>query len=149
TIALGIGVNTAVFSMVNGFARPLSVSSPEQLVVIAADTKGDEIGSRFRFSYAALQDFRREADSFSDVFGFDPRIEGLSDGDRSYPFFTSAVTGNYFMGLGIRPEIGRFFGPGEGENSTAELTVVLSYGFWDNKFARDPAVIGRRIRVDG
>src|SRR5678816_4388404 len=62
TIALGIGVNTAVFSILNGFQRPLPVTAPEQIVVLAADTKGDETGFRFTFSYAALEDIRRRAD---------------------------------------------------------------------------------------
>jgi putative ABC transport system permease protein len=60
TIALGIGVNTAIFSMLNGFERPLPVKSPDQIVVLAADTKGDETGFRFAFSFAQLEDMRRQ-----------------------------------------------------------------------------------------
>src|SRR3954471_23906649 len=77
TMALGIGANTGIFSILNGFQRPLPVKSPEQLVVIAADTKGDETGLRFRFSYPAMQDFREQADSFRDVFAYTPRLSGL------------------------------------------------------------------------
>src|SRR4051812_30100463 len=62
TIALGIGVNTAVFSIVNGFQRPLPAKAPHEIVVLAADTKADETGFRFTFSYAALQDIRRRQD---------------------------------------------------------------------------------------
>src|SRR5438874_11804195 len=83
TIALGIGVNTAVFSILNGFQRPLPVRAPDQLVVLAADTKGDETGFRFTFSYAALEDIRRQSDSFTEVFAFTPSIGGLSNGDKS------------------------------------------------------------------
>src|SRR4051812_15145743 len=71
TIALGIGANTAVFSVINGYLRPLPVRAPEQVVVLAADTKGDDTGFRYRFSYSALQDLRRETTIFSDVFAFE------------------------------------------------------------------------------
>jgi predicted permease len=149
TIALGIGVNTAVFSMLNGFERPLPAKSPEQVVVIAADTKGDETGFRFQFSFAQIEDFRRQADSFSEVFAFTPRIDGISDGGNAYEFLDSAVTGNYFSALGIQPALGRFFEPGEGENAAAEMNVVLGYAFWQKKFGGDRSVIGRHVRVDG
>lgn len=149
TIALGIGVNTAVFSMLNGFERPLPAKSPEQIMVLAADTKGDETGFRFQFSFAQLQDFRRQAESFSEVFAFTPRIDGISDGDKAYEFFNSAVTANYFSALGIKPVFGRFFESGEGENSTAELNVVLGYGFWQKKFGGVRGVINKRVRVNG
>src|SRR4029077_14620042 len=107
TMALGIGANTGVFSILNGFQRPLPARSPEQLVVIAADTKGDETGLRFRFSYPALQDFRQQADPFSDIFAYTPRLSGFTVGGKTTPFLYSAVTGNYFSGLGIKPVSGR------------------------------------------
>ena len=117
TITLGIGVNTAVFSILNGFMRPLPVTAPENIVVLAADTRGDETGFRFTFSYAALQDIRRQADSFTDVFAFTPSISGLSNGDRSSQFLYSAVTGNFFSALGLRPVLGRFLRRARGKTA--------------------------------
>src|SRR5579871_1944907 len=70
TVALGIGANTAIFSMINGFLRPLPARNPEQIVVLAARTKGDETGFGYRFSFAALEDYRKHAGPFSDIFGF-------------------------------------------------------------------------------
>jgi ABC-type antimicrobial peptide transport system permease subunit len=149
TIALGIGVNTAVFSIVNGFQKPLPVKAPGDLGVIAADTKGDETGFQFTFSYAALQDIRRQADAVTDLFAFTPSIGGFSNGDRSSQFLYSAVTGNYFSALGLKPALGRFFEPGEGENKGGELSVVLGHSFWQKKLGGDSSVIGKQVRVDG
>jgi len=108
TIALGIGVNTAVFSILNGFQRPLPVKAPEQIVVLAADTKGDETGFRFTFSYAALQDIRRQAESLSDVFAFIAGIGGLNNGGKSSQFLYSAVTGNFFRLWACAPPLADF-----------------------------------------
>ena len=148
TIALGIGVNTAVFSILNGFLRPLPVRTPDNIVVLAADTKGDETGFRFTFSYAALQDLR-QSDSFTDVFAFTPSLAGLSSGDRTSRFLYSAVSGNFFSALGVRPALGRFFVSGEGEHTGAELTVVLGHSFWRKQFGGDASVIGRQVRING
>src|SRR5436853_6661907 len=76
TIALGIGANTAIFSVINGFLRPLPVRSPEQIVVLAARTKGDETGFQYRFSYPVLEDLRKQADAFNDVFAFTTDLAG-------------------------------------------------------------------------
>src|SRR5437016_1370048 len=96
TVALGIGANTAVFSMINGFLRPLPVKSPEQIVVLAAETKGDDTGFQYRFSYPALEDFRRQADRFSDIFAFNAMLGGLGADGRTAQILYSAVTGNFF-----------------------------------------------------
>src|SRR5579864_8756119 len=127
SVALGIGANTAVFSVVNGFQRPLPVRSPEQLVVLAADTKGDETGFQYEFSYPALQDFRRQSSQLSDVFAFSLDIRGFSTGTRSTQFLYSEVTGNFFSALGVNPALGRLFQPGEGEHAESPKIVVLGY----------------------
>ncbi len=150
TIALGIGVNTAVFSAVNGFERPLPVKDPDEIVILAADTKGDETGLQFRFSFSTLQDLRQQTDSFSDVFAYTPGISGISSGgDKATAFMYAAVSGNYFTALGVRPLLGRFFEPGEGERAGAEMNIVLGYSFWQKKFGGDPGVIGKTVQLDG
>src|SRR5215210_1422728 len=78
TLALGVGANTGIFSLLNGYLRPLPVPDAQQLVVLAAELPGDETGFRYRFSYQALRDYRQQADVFSDVFGFDTYIGGIT-----------------------------------------------------------------------
>jgi predicted permease len=149
TIALGIGVNTAIFSIVNGVLRPLPAPDPQQIVVVAAETKGDETGFRFTFPYAAFDDIRRQAAPSMDVFAITYMFGGLSTGDKSNRFFYGAVSGNFFSALNIKPLLGRFFEPGEGENAGADLTVILGHAFWQKRFGGDPAVIGRQLRING
>ena len=149
TLALGIGANTAVFSVINGYLRPLPVRSPDQIVVLAADTKGDETGFQYRLSYPALQDLRRETSTFSDVFAFEVGISGLSADGKTSQILYSVVTGNYFPALGLRPAAGRFFVSGEGENPGAESLVVLGYNYWQKRFGGRAEVVGKQVRVDG
>ena len=149
TVSLGIGANTAIFSMVYGTLKPLPTPNPEQIVVLAAVTKGDETGFRYRFSLPALQDFRRQAERFSDLFAFMLDQGGISIGGKAFPFLYSEVTGNFFPALRIRPAVGRLFEPGEGENAGADSTIVLGYTFWHNRLGGRADIVGQQIRVNG
>jgi predicted permease len=149
TLALGIGANTGIFSLLNGFARPLPVPDADRLVVIAAEMPGDDTGFRFRFSYPALNDYRAETSVFSDVFGFDTRIAGLTARGKTTQFVYHAVTGNLFTGLRLAPFLGRVFEPGEGERAGSEIVVILGYQFWQRRFGADPSVVGTIVRLDG
>jgi hypothetical protein len=111
TLALGIGVNTGIFSVLNGWLfRPLPVPVPDQITILAAP-QGD--GSKF--SFLDLTDVRKEADVFSGVFAYATGIAGLSTNGNPSEFAYSAVTGNYFSTLGVKPLLGRMFLPAEGE----------------------------------
>src|SRR6516164_8325346 len=147
TLALGIGVNTAMFSLLNGWLlRPLPVPSPEQIAVLASQQKE---GSNGNFSYPDFLDFQRGTNSSLSLFGYAFGIGGLSaDGDARTIAYSS-VTGNYFSALGVKPALGRLFLPDEGEKSGGELLVVLGYSFWKSKFGGDSHVIGRSVRVNG
>jgi macrolide transport system ATP-binding/permease protein len=148
TIALGIGANTAIFSLIGGFLRPLPVKRADQIVILAARTKGDETGFRFRFSFPALQEYRERASCFSDVFAFNTDVGGLSADGKTTEFLYLTVTGNYFTALGLRPAAGRLFLPGEGEKRDEELQIVLGYGYWQNRFGGGQ-VIGKQVRLNG
>lgn len=149
TLALGIGANTAIFSVVNGWLlRPLPVPAPEQITVLAAQQKGDYLGV-FYLSYPQIVDFRRDAGVFSDVFASQSSIGGLSSEGNATQFLYAYVTGNYFSGLGVKPALGRFFLPSEGERPAQDPLVVLGYSFWQRRFGGDPGVVGRQVLVDG
>ena len=148
TLALGIGANTAIFSIVNGFLlRPLPVNSPEQIMVVAAKLEGDTLGIS-TLSYPELADFRRQADVFSDVFGYQVDLGGLSIDGKPNQFFYSRVTGNYFSTLGLQPALGRLFLPTEGEAGGKDPYIVLGYSYWQKKFGGDPAVVGKQALLD-
>ena len=149
TLALGIGANTGIFSLLNGYLRPLPVPHADRVVVLAAEMPGDETGFRYRFSYPALNDYRAETGVFSDIFGFDTRIAGLTARGKTTQFVYHAVTGNFFSGLQVAPLLGRVFEPGEGEHSGGESVVVLGYQFWQRRFGGDPNVVGMSVRLDG
>src|SRR5260370_4616199 len=147
TLALGIGANTGIFSLLNGYLRPLPVPHADRLVVVAAEMPGDETGFRYRFSYPALNDYRDETAVFSDVVAFDTRIAGLAAGGKTTQFVYHAVTGNFFSGLQIAPLLGRVFERGEGERSGGESVVVLGYHFWQRRFGGDPNVVWTTVRL--
>jgi len=149
TIALGIGANTAIFSCINGYLRPLPARSPEQLMVLAAQTKGDETGMGYRLSFSVLQDLRRLASRFSDVFAFNTMVGGLNADGRVTSFTYQTFSGNAFSALGLQPAAGRLLAPGEGESSGAPSTLVLGYSCWQRRFGGDPRVIGKQVRLDG
>jgi predicted permease len=149
TLALGIGANTAIFGLVNGLLlRPLPVKSPEQIMVLAAQVQGDTLGI-FTLSYAELTDLRKQADTFSDVFGSQTNLGGLSYGGKANQFVYSYVTGNYFSGLGVQPALGRLFLPTEAEAGGKDPYIVLGYDFWQKKFGGDPGVVGKQALIDG
>jgi hypothetical protein len=74
---------------------------------------------------------------------------GLNTAGKSAQFVFSAVTGDFFTGLGLKPAAGRLFVPGEGERPGSELLCVVSHTYWQKRFGGDPAIVGRQVRIDG
>lgn len=149
-LGLGIGVNTAIFSIVNCvLLRELPVKDPKQLVVIAGTAKGS---SQFSdFSYPDFLDYRSQSgDAFSDMLGYLPRSSGFVVDGNPEQIFATYVSYNFFSMLGIRPYIGRVIEPNEGESTTSSNTVaVLSYAYWQRRFNANPSVIGKTALLDG
>lgn len=147
TLAVGIGANTAIFSVVNSlFLRPLPVKDPYRLVVLAPREKGS---SGFHdLSYADYRDYRAQAGAFSDMLGFALRMPGFALDRRPEQVLTSYVTGNYFSMFGLQPALGRLLGP-EAEAPGAAPELILGYHYWQRRFNSDPGVIGKTGRLDG
>lgn len=149
TLALGIGANTAIFGIVNGLLlRPLPVSSPEQIMVVAGQLQGDTLGI-YTLSYAQLADLRKQSDAFSDFFAARPELGGLSVEGKGAQFLHLRVTGNYFSALGIQPALGRLILPAEGEPGGNDPYIVLGYSYWQKRFGGDPGVVGKQALIDG
>jgi predicted permease len=147
TLALGIGVNAAIFSVLNGWLlRPLPVPAPEQITVVAFQPKET---SDSKFSYPDLVDFEKQASAFSSLFAFAVGGAGISADGAASEFAYSAVTGNYFSALEVKPQLGRLLLPGEGEKPGEELLVVLGYAFWQKRFGGDAGIVGKRVLVNG
>jgi predicted permease len=148
TLALGVGANTAIFGVVNSFLfQPLPVPNPKQMVALVIQS-GDSLGA-LGFSYPQFVEFRKETDSFCNVFGQAlGRISFTADGHTD-TLAVSGVSGNYFSGLGLKPALGRLVLLGEAEHPGEPAIVVLSYSFWQRRFGGDPGIIGKQVRADG
>ena len=147
TLAVGIGANTAIFSVVNSlFLRPLPVQDPYRLVVLAARERGS---AEFHdLSYPDYRDYRAHAGAFSDMLGFALGMPGLAVDQRPDQVLTSYVTGNYFSMLGLQPALGRLIGP-EAEVPGIAPELVLGYNYWQRRFNGDSRVLGKTARLDG
>ncbi|HEY6846443.1 MAG TPA: ABC transporter permease [Terracidiphilus sp.] len=150
TLALGIGANTAIFSLVNSLLlRPLPVQNPGQVAELAeALGKGPMFPN---FSLPEFKQVRAEAShSFSGIAAATMGLDGISiKGQQPERILTTYVSGNFFRVLGLKPAAGRLFLPSEGEVVGQDPVIVLSYDYWKEKFNADRAVVGRPVTVDG
>lgn len=147
TLALGMAVNTTVFSVVNGFLlRPLPVPHPEQITVLAL--KQSSLPGAYRFSHSTYEELRDQTDAFSDVFAYQPTLAGITVDHKSDHCLISRVSSNYFSSLGVKPAYGRFILPTEGRTPGADPIIVLGYSYWRRRFAGDPAIVGQKVELN-
>lgn len=148
TLALGIGANTAVFSVIEGvLLRPLPVKDPDRLVMvwernIPRDRSHNVVNPA---NYIAWRERSRSFSGFAAFVGF-----GLNLADDGDPVRVQAgtVTGNFFETLGAAPSLGRVFEDGDSQPN-APRVVILCEGLWRQRYGADPRVLGRAITVDG
>ncbi len=149
-LALGIGANTAVFSVVYAvLLKPLPFADPDRLVVV---WETNEIRGVPLMSVAPpnLDDWRRQARSFAEIAAFAPAsltLGGDADAEAEQ-LETGRVAGPLFDLLGVKPAIGRGFTPAD-EQAASPPTVILSDGLWRRRFGGDPSIVGRALQLGG
>jgi predicted permease len=149
TLALGIGANTAIFSLVNAvLLRPLPVKDPDQLLTLSFQQRG--VTFTPVFSYPDYRDIREQAAAaFSDILAYRVGLDGLSANGKADRILVHYVTGNYFTLLGVKPVLGRLILPTEGGAPESDPVLVLGYTYWQTRFGSDANVIGKRVLIDG
>lgn len=148
TLALGIGANTAIFSMANAFMfRPWPVKDAERLTVVAS--QGSQDGDPTPLSYVSFQDYKQQNTVFTDMTGFALDLSGLGAQGHADRIVMCYVPSNFFTMFGLHPELGRLIQPGEGDAPRSAPVAVLGYSYWRRKFAGDAGVIGRSVNLDG
>lgn len=161
TLALGIGANTAIFSLIDAvMLKNLPVKRPQELVLLKWDTHhwppwfsqtgGD---SRLSFSYPAFKQFSTHNEVLASAFAFVPlgfNLQNVTVTVHGEPTlaYGEMVTGEYFSGLGVTPVLGRTITK-EDEQPGAPRVAVISYAYWSGRFGRDPSILGRAITLNG
>lgn len=152
SLALGIGANTAIFTLIDQLMlRLLPVRDPQQLVMVwtTGPVLGINRGLRAS-SYPMHQAFQKNAPAFSDVFCRYLTPLSVSIDGRTERVNAELVSGNYFQVLGVAPALGRLFTSDQDDRQyKGHPVVVLSYQYWRNRFAGDPAAVGKKILVNG
>ncbi|MBV8207567.1 MAG: ABC transporter permease [Acidobacteria bacterium] len=154
TLALGIGANTAIFSIVNAvFLHPLPVEDVARLMQIDEnDVRNPQNfagGAGLGISSPNYEDVRQRTQSFASVAAYMFAAVSMTIDGKADQYFAQLVTGNYFETLGVHAELGRTFRPEEDAELGAGPVVVISHGLWQRKFSGDRNVIGRTILLNG
>jgi predicted permease len=149
SLAIGIGVNSAMFSLADAMLlRPLSVSRPSEVVSVEGNTPSDPVGD---LSYRDYVDFRDRSRSFAGLVAFTTSTFGFSAKPDDLPQMKMGmlVSGNLFRVMGVEPELGRGFRPEEDQTQARDAVVVLGHDFWEKQLGADRSIVGRKVRLDG
>jgi predicted permease len=146
-LALGIGANSAVFSLINAFLlKPLQVRNPQELAgLYSRDTRHP--GAYRPFSYPNYVDIRDHNQAFASLAGLNMALVGIQEGDHTRQTLATVVSSNYFSTLGVTMLQGRTF-QAEEEKPGGELTAIVTYPFW-KKQGPDPQLLGKPVRING
>jgi putative ABC transport system permease protein len=148
TLALGIGANTAIFSLIDAvLLKLLPVKDPAQLVALAHTTRGGE--NRFTFSYPMFQDLRERNQVFAGILAYSGVALNLSGNGQTERVAGQLVSGSFFSVLGVQPLLGRAFSDDDDKSPGAHPVTILSHSFWQRRFAGNPNVVGETVRLNG
>ncbi|MCU1267449.1 MAG: transporter permease [Acidobacteria bacterium] len=146
TLALGIGANTAIFSVVNGvMLRPLPYNNPDRLVSLWA--KVPEHG-RWRATPANFLDWKKQNTTFEDMAAFGSSTMTLTGDGEPEQLMGTRVAAGYFSVVGVQPWLGRSFLPDEYEPGQGQV-VILGHAFWQHRYGADPGIVNKAITLDG
>ena len=150
TLALGIGANTAIFTLLDQvLLRLLPVKDPQQLVLLTM--RGRHYGNNWggnAISHPMFRDFRDHNDVFSGMFCRFPTSASLSIGQQAERVSVELVSGTYFSTLGVVPAMGRILSPEDDQVPSGHPFVVLNYNFWKTRFAGDPQIVGKTLTLN-
>ena len=152
SLALAIGANSAVFTLIEGIVlRPLPVPNPQRLFALTRISPSGE-KSADAFSIAMFEELRRGQGVFSSQFVWlGGSMANFEVNGHLYPAALETVSGEYFETLGIHPYLGRFFTPADValHAGRSAQVAVLSYRCWHERYQADPKILGKTLRVDG
>jgi predicted permease len=150
TLALGIGANTAIFTLLDQvMLRLLPVKNPQELVLLTM--RGHHYGSNWggnAISYPMFQDFRDHNEVFTGMFCRFPYVASITSGGTAQRVDIDLVSANFFDILGVKPALGRFFALDEDRVQNGSPIVVLSYPYWRSHFGGDRGIVGKTLNVD-
>jgi putative ABC transport system permease protein len=148
TLALGIGANTAIFSVADAFLfKPVPFPNADRLVMLHERAPGN---TTFPTPVAPADylDFQKQSSAYEQIAAYQQVDFNLSGAGDPEPVFSSAVTPNFFNTLEMKPALGRTFAPDEDQPGKNQV-AVLSYGLWQRRFAADPGIVGREVKLNG
>ena len=147
SLALGMAVNTAVFTLLNAFLfKPLPITHTEGLVYLFNSSPANAYGNS---SYPRYQAYANQNDVFSGLMAYSPRPVALTDGDQTKEVNAEVVSENYFSVLEVQPYLGRLFSAVEGGKGNSDLVAVLSHDFWMRRYGSDPSIVGQTVMLNG
>src|SRR5215213_931896 len=148
-IGLGIGANTAIFSVVNTvLLQPLPYPEPKQLVMISTEQRNQALDGRGAFSVPDFLDIQKSSKTLEYVAVVQGAGTIATDGNEPERLLGAAVSADYFNVLGVKPVLGRVF-TGDEDKPGAPSVVLISHGLWQRRYAGDPNIIGREIDLGG
>jgi predicted permease len=149
SLALGIGANSAIFSLADAILlRPLAVRDASAVVTVTSVTPEDQTAS---VSYPDYRDFREKNRSFEGLVAFEMTSAAFSPKPGMQPQMRVGllVSDNFFNVLGVEPALGRALAAGEGVTPGKDAVLVLGHDFWRDQLGRDPSILGRTVRLSG
>src|SRR5262245_58609288 len=150
SLALGIGANTAIFSLLDALLlKPLPVKQPEQLVIVGTDTPSQPGRGWSIFSYPVFRELREKNSVFSGMFARSGLQMSLSGSGQTERVQGEVVSGNFFSTLGVGPLLGRLLTEADDQTPGAHPVAVISFNFWQRRFGADSQIVGKTISLNG